>query len=100
MNHPQMTAALDAQSIAELVQMSVGTEKGSWFAELTFGSELHTIEKVDGNTAFVVQRMIVQATRWLLDDGLGADIAVDTYRTQRLGRSARSTRSLRKGRMG
>ena len=91
MNHPQMTAALDTQSIADLVQMSVGTEKGSWFADPAFGSELHTIEKVDGNTAFVVQRMIVQATRWLLDDGLAADITVGA---QRLGRNGISWQAL------
>lgn len=65
--------------------MLVGTEKGSWFAGPAFGSDLHTIEKVDGNTTFVVQRMIVRATRWLLDDGLAADIAVETLRLGRNG---------------
>ena len=84
-----MTATLDAQSIADLVQMSVGTEKGSWFAGPAFGSELRTTEKVDNNTAFVVQRMIVQATRWLLNDGLAADIAVEARRSGESGGKSR-----------
>lgn len=78
-----MSCMLDQKSIKELVLMSIGTKKGSWFAEPLFGCEIHTIEKVDSNTSAIMQQMLVRATRWLVEDGLAADIDIEVERIAR-----------------
>lgn len=59
--------------IRELVMMSIGTDKGKWWADPSFGSDLWIIRqegKVNERTAGTVQRTIIDATKWLVDDGL------------------------------
>jgi phage gp46-like protein len=70
--------------IRELVLMSLGTNKGTWWAYPDFGSELWLLKqsgKVDGQTAGTLRRMILEATAWLVSDSLVKDIECETERT-------------------
>ena len=63
--------------IKELVAMSIGTDKGRWWADSSFGSELWVLRqagKVDGSTAGKVRTMILESLAWLKQDGLVKDI--------------------------
>ena len=63
--------------IRELVCMSIGTDKGSWWADLNFGSELHLLReggKVDGKTAGNFRRMLQECLAWIIEDGLAESI--------------------------
>jgi len=63
--------------IKELVAMSIGTDKGRWWADASFGSELWILRqegKVDGSTAGKVRSMILESLAWLKQDGLVKDI--------------------------
>jgi phage gp46-like protein len=71
-------------SIPELVRMSVGTDKGTWFADPDFGSELWLLKKegkVDGQTAGTLERMVRESLQWLVADGLAAAVACTAERT-------------------
>ena len=60
-------------AIRELVQMSIGTDKGSWWADPSFGSELYFLRqsgKVDGQTAGTLRRMILECLQWLVEEKL------------------------------
>jgi phage gp46-like protein len=64
-------------SIKELVRMSLGTNKGAWFADPAFGSDLWLLRKegkVDGQTAGNLERIAREALQWLVDDGLAMAI--------------------------
>ena len=64
-------------SIEELVRMSIGTNKGTWFADPAFGSELWLLKKegkVDGQTAGKLERMLRESLQWLINDGLAATV--------------------------
>ena len=74
----------DWTSIPELVRMSIGTNKGTWFADPGFGSELWLLKKegrVDGRTAGTLERMLRESLQWLVDDGLAAAIECTAERT-------------------
>jgi phage gp46-like protein len=63
--------------IRELVRMSVGTDKDSWWADPAFGSDLWILRregKVNGRTAGTFRRMVLECLQWIKDDGLAADI--------------------------
>jgi len=63
--------------IRELVRMSIGTDKGTWFADPNFGSELWLLKKtgkVDSQTAGTLERMIRESLQWLIDDKLADTI--------------------------
>ena len=63
--------------IRELVFMCIGTDKGTWWADPAFGSELWILRqegKVDNRTAGRVKQMILDCLMWLKDDGLAADV--------------------------
>jgi phage gp46-like protein len=63
----------DWMSIPDLVRMRIGTNKGTWFADPAFGSELWLLKKarkVDGQTAGILERMVRESLQWLIDDGL------------------------------
>jgi phage gp46-like protein len=62
--------------------MSIGTDKGTWWADPAFGSELWLLKKegkADGQTAGTLERMVRESLRWLIDDGLAlaADCAAE-----------------------
>jgi len=70
--------------IRELVEMSIGTDKGSWWADTDFGSELYLLKangKVDGKTAGTLQRMLQECLAWIVEDGLAEKIICTTERT-------------------
>jgi phage gp46-like protein len=70
--------------IRELVLMSIGTDKGTWWAYPDFGSELWLLKqsgKVDGQTAGTLRRMILEATAWLATDGLVKEIDCQAERS-------------------
>jgi phage gp46-like protein len=59
--------------IKELALMSIGTNKGSWWADPNFGSDLWLLKregKVDGNTAGTFARALRECLSWLVSDGL------------------------------
>jgi phage gp46-like protein len=67
--------------------MSIGTDKGTWFADPGFGSELWLLKKagkVDGQTAGTLERMLRESLQWLVDDGLAS--AVDC-KAERAGKN-------------
>jgi phage gp46-like protein len=67
----------DWASVPELVRMSIGTDKGAWFADPDFGSELWLLKKegkVDGRTAEKLERMLRECLQWLINDGLAASV--------------------------
>ncbi|MDR1250180.1 MAG: phage GP46 family protein [Treponema sp.] len=71
-------------SIPELVRLSIGTDKGTWFANPDFGSELWLLKKegkVDGQTAGTLERMLRESLQWLVDDGLAATVDCAAERT-------------------
>jgi phage gp46-like protein len=67
----------DWTSVRELVLMCVGTDKGSWWADPSFGSELWILRqegKINNRTAGRVQQMVLGCLLWMKNDGLAADI--------------------------
>ena len=70
--------------IYELAQMSIGTDKGSWWADPDFGSEIYFLKKsgkVDGKTAGTFKRMLQECLSWLIADGLAKSINCIVERT-------------------
>jgi len=70
--------------IRELVQMSIGTDKGSWWADPDFGSEIYLLRKngkVDGKTAGNFKRMLQECLVWIVADGLAQRINCAVERT-------------------
>jgi phage gp46-like protein len=70
--------------IRELVLMSLGTDKGRWWADPAFGSELWLLRengKVDGQTAGTLRRMVLESLRWIILDGLADAIDCAAERT-------------------
>lgn len=69
----------NSSSIELLVEMSIGTDKGTWWADPDFGSELWILRrygKVDEATAGKVQRAIEASVSWIVSDGLADSIDV------------------------
>jgi phage gp46-like protein len=69
--------------IRELALMSIGTDKGAWWADPGFGSELWLLRqtgKVDDRTAGTVRRMLDECLAWLKEDGLAGGIACTAER--------------------
>ncbi len=69
------------KDIRELVLMSVGTDKGRWFAYPEFGSELWILRqtgKVTSQTAGTVRQMILDSIQWIITDGLADTIDCET----------------------
>jgi len=63
--------------IRELVRMSIGTDKGTWWADPDFGSELWLLKKtgkVDARTAGILERMIRESLQWLVAGGLAGTV--------------------------
>jgi phage gp46-like protein len=79
-----MTAKLEnCNDIRELIQMSIGTDKGSWWADPAFGSELRLLRqngKIDGRTAGTLRRMLLECTQWIVNDGLAEKINCEAER--------------------
>jgi phage gp46-like protein len=64
-------------NVREMVLMSIGTDKGSWWADPEFGCELWLLRKagkVNNRTAGTVQRMLVDCLQWLKDEKIAATI--------------------------
>jgi phage gp46-like protein len=69
--------------IRELALMSIGTDKGSWWADPGFGSELYLLKqngKVDGKTAGNFKRMLQECLAWIVIDGLARQINCEAER--------------------
>ena len=80
-----MTARIENWAdIRELVLMSIGTNKGTWWADNEFGSDLWLLKqsgKINGQTAGTLRRMILEATQWIVSDGLAEKIECDAERS-------------------
>lgn len=70
-------------NIQELVLMSVGTDKGTWWADTSFGSELWTLRrgKIAEQTADTLNRMILESLKWLKDEKLAKEITCISKQT-------------------
>ena len=69
--------------IRELVLMCIGTDKGTWWADPSFGSDLWKLRqegKVDNRTSGRVQQMIEDCLMWMKNDGLAASIECQAER--------------------
>lgn len=81
------TALLEEfQSIELLVQMSIGTDRGLWWADPEFGSDLWKIRrygKVGPQTVGEVKRAIEDALKWIKSDGLADSIDVEAVQAGR-----------------
>ena len=69
--------------VRELVQMSIGTDKGSWWADPAFGSELWKLRqagKVDNRTAGTFRQYLQECLKWLEDGGIAEDIVCSAER--------------------
>lgn len=74
----------DWTNIKELVAMSIGTDKGRWWASSSFGSELWILKqtgKLDSTTAGKVRSMILDSLAWLKQDNLVQSIDCTVERT-------------------
>jgi phage gp46-like protein len=63
--------------IRELALMSIGTDKGTWWADPGFGSELWLLQqngKVDGQTAGTLRRMVLESLQWIIQSSLAKKI--------------------------
>jgi len=72
--------------IRELALMSIGTDKGSWWADPGFGSELYMLResgKVDGKTTGTLKRMLQECLAWIAAEGIAERIDCTTERTGR-----------------
>ncbi|MDR0628853.1 MAG: phage GP46 family protein [Treponema sp.] len=70
--------------IREPVKMSIGTNKGTWWADPAFGSELWLLRqtgKIDGQTPGRLRHLILQATHWLVADGLVSNLECQAERS-------------------
>ncbi|MDR1286755.1 MAG: phage GP46 family protein [Treponema sp.] len=70
--------------IQELVQMSIGTDKGSWWADPGFGSEIWKLRqegKVDNRTAGTFQQFLQDCLAWLEDEGIAGDVICSAERS-------------------
>jgi phage gp46-like protein len=73
--------------VRELVQMSIGTDKGSWWADPAFGCEIWKLKqtgKVDNHTDGTFQQMLQECLKWLKDDGIAGDVLCTA---ERLGKN-------------
>jgi phage gp46-like protein len=62
--------------VRELVLMSIGTDRNSWWADPAFGSDIWKLRlagKIDSQTAGTFQRMLQECLAWLKDDGIVSD---------------------------
>lgn len=69
--------------IQELVAMSIGTNKGQYWADKSFGSELWILKqtgKIDGSTAGKVRSMILDSLAWVQTDGIAKEIECESER--------------------
>ena len=69
--------------IRELVLMCIGTDKGTWWADPDFGSELWMLRqegKVDSLTAGRVKQMILDCLAWMKNDKIVSEIECYTER--------------------
>lgn len=65
------------QDIRELVLMSIGTDKGRWWADKDFGSELWKLRqsgKITPNTVGTFRQMVLESLQWIKDDRLASKI--------------------------
>jgi len=73
-------------SVEELARMSIGTDRGTWFADPDFGSDLWLLKregKVDGQTAGTLERMVRESLRWLVADGIAHRVECSALRNGR-----------------
>ena len=57
--------------------MSIGTDKGRWWADKDFGCELWKLKqsgKITPNTIGTFRRMVLESLQWIKDDGLASRI--------------------------
>lgn len=67
-------------NIETLALISIHIDRGRWWSDSDFGSELYTLQgsKTNKETASVVRRMLVECLEWLKKENLAKDIEVET----------------------
>jgi phage gp46-like protein len=64
--------------------MSIGTDKGTWWADPGFGSELWLLKKngkVDGRTAGTLRRMVLESLQRITSSSLASKTECSAERT-------------------
>lgn len=67
-------------NIETLALMSIHTDRGAWWADTDFGSELYTLKgsKITNETPSIVCSMLIECLAWLKKDELAKDIEIET----------------------
>ncbi len=68
------------RSVATLLAMSIGTNRGTWWADPAFGSDLYLLRqtrKVTTKTVNDVRQELIRCTAWVKTDGLVKEIEGD-----------------------
>ncbi len=76
----------DWSSIQTLVEMSIGTDRGTWWADPEFGSDLWKFRqsgKLVPEMVEDVRREILRCTAWIVADGLASKIECATEQAGR-----------------
>ncbi len=71
----------DFASIPVLVEMTLGTDRGRWWADPDFGSDLWILRqsgKTGPELEKDVQREVIRSLSWLKADGLAKEITCET----------------------
>jgi phage gp46-like protein len=77
-------------SVEQLVRMSIGTDRGTWHADPSFGSDLWHLRragKTDGETAGTLERMVRESLQWLVSAriALSVDCKAERNGKNRIG---------------
>ena len=71
-------------SAEQLVRMSIGTDRGTWHADPSFGSDLWLLRRAgknDGGTSGTLERMVRESLQWLVTGGIASSVECRAERT-------------------
>lgn len=74
-----MTEIKKTDDIKILVLMSIFTDKGMWWGNDNFGSEIYTLlgGKLTKETVVTFKRMLEECLSWIITDGIANEINVE-----------------------
>ena len=73
-------------TVKTLVLMSIGSDRGKWWADPDFGSDLWKLRqtgKTGPEMVKAVRQEILRCTKWIVQDGLVQTIECETYQNGR-----------------
>lgn len=69
-------------SIKNKILKTLGTKKGSWWADPSFGTDLSQVKKINQTTATEVENLIHESLFWMIRDGEVEDIKVEVQNSE------------------